>query len=372
MFEDYTYELLLADVLANAPSGVDTRQGSIFYDAVSGILIKVAKLYADLDLVFELTQMDTTTDQYLDIKASEYGITRHPATSTQYNVTFTGTIPDTGERFFTNGIYFTLRKDENEKMYLEAETAGTAGNDVLEGTPAIPVNNIQGLAAATFGEIVRYGADKEDDEHLRTRVHEKISGSAENGNRQHYKTWCESIEGVGLARIISLWNGPNTVKAVLISTVGTPCSERTVQDVQDYIDPAAKGYTACIDGKTYIVGDGLGEGVANLGAHFTAAAADEVPISVRFSAQLRTGTDEAAVRTEVTTALVDYLRNLVLNTENASDIAVRLSNIGAVILSVPSVLDYSNLTLNGGMENIFPDENSVPVLEEVTLDVVPR
>ena len=74
MFEDYTYELLLADVLANAPGGVDTRQGSIFYDAVSGILIKIAKLYTDLELVFELTQIDTTTGEYLDKKASEYGI----------------------------------------------------------------------------------------------------------------------------------------------------------------------------------------------------------------------------------------------------------------------------------------------------------
>ena len=43
MFEDYTYERLLEDVLNNAPEDIDTRQGSIFYDAVSGILLKVAK-----------------------------------------------------------------------------------------------------------------------------------------------------------------------------------------------------------------------------------------------------------------------------------------------------------------------------------------
>ena len=43
MFEDMTYEKLLEDVLSNAPTGVDTRSGSIFYDAISGILIKIAK-----------------------------------------------------------------------------------------------------------------------------------------------------------------------------------------------------------------------------------------------------------------------------------------------------------------------------------------
>ena len=61
MFEDYTYERLLEDVLNNAPEGIDTRQGSIFYDAVSGVLIKVAKLYTDLDLVVELSRLTTTS-----------------------------------------------------------------------------------------------------------------------------------------------------------------------------------------------------------------------------------------------------------------------------------------------------------------------
>ena len=56
MFEDMTYERLLTDVLGNAPDGVDTRQGSIFYDAVSGVLIKIAKLYSDLDMIVDLTR----------------------------------------------------------------------------------------------------------------------------------------------------------------------------------------------------------------------------------------------------------------------------------------------------------------------------
>ena len=60
MFEDKTYEALLQEVLDNAPNGIDTRQGSIFYDAVSGVIIKIAELYIDLDLVFTLTQVTST------------------------------------------------------------------------------------------------------------------------------------------------------------------------------------------------------------------------------------------------------------------------------------------------------------------------
>ena len=213
MFEDYTYERLLEDVLNSAPEGIDTRQGSIFYDAVSGILLKVAKLYTDLDLVVEMTTVATATDEALDTKAAEYGITRLAATRAKYRAIFDGTTPEVGERFYYDLSYFVLRQDENTGVYyFEAEVAGESGNNIYAGTPAVPVNNIEGLISATFGEIYENGSDAEDDESLRNRVFEKIFGPAENGNKQHYKTWCESIDGVGRARIVPLWNGENTVK----------------------------------------------------------------------------------------------------------------------------------------------------------------
>ena len=80
MFEGYTYERLLEEVLNNAPEDIDTRQGSIFYDAVSGPLLKIAKLYTDLDLIVEMVSVVTATGEALDARAGEYGITRLAAT----------------------------------------------------------------------------------------------------------------------------------------------------------------------------------------------------------------------------------------------------------------------------------------------------
>ena len=369
MFEDKTYEALLQEVLDNAPDGIDTRQGSIFYDAVSGVIIKIAELYMDLDLVFTLTQVDTTSGEYLDVKASEYGLTRHAATNAKYNVTFEGTTPESGERFFTGGQYFVLGKTDSDVLYLEAETAGTVNNGIISGTPAVPVNNIQGLESASFGEILEYGTDTEDDDSLRQRVREKIGGPAENGNKQHYKTWCESYDGVGKARIFPLWNGANTVKAVLINPLGLPCSNELVADVQNYVDPAENGYTVTIDGVTYAVGDGLGEGVANLGAHFTAVSALPAVISVSFTAELASGYTLADAKAEFETAMTAYLKNMVLTTEEPADVVVRVSSVGALITAMKSVLDYSSLTLNGGTENIAPGDNYVPVIGEVVVNV---
>ena len=36
MFSDKTYDKLLDEALSNAPDDVDTRQGSIYYDAIAG------------------------------------------------------------------------------------------------------------------------------------------------------------------------------------------------------------------------------------------------------------------------------------------------------------------------------------------------
>lgn len=367
MFESKTYEYIMNEVLENAPEDIDTRQGSIFYDAVSGVVMEIAKLYTDLDLVFTLTQVDSTSEEYLDIKASEYGITRHAATSAKYNVTFTGTAPNVGERFFTDGQYFILGKTDSNVLYLEAETAGTLNNGIVSGTQAIPVNNISGLETALFGSILEYGTDTEDDDSLRRRVREKIGGPAENGNKQHYKTWCESYDGVGKARIFPLWNGPNTVKAVLINPDGLPCSAELVAAVQEYVDPATNSYTTTVGGVTYVVGDGLGEGVANLGAHFTAVSASSLAINVSFTAELASGYTVQDAQAATEAALILYLKDMVMNAEEADDVIVRVSNIGALISGLDAVLDYSNLTINGDTENIAPGDNYVPIAGTVTI-----
>lgn len=370
MFEAYTYEALLDDVLRNAPEGIDTRQGSIFYDAVSGICLQIARMYTDVERVFQLVFVSTAEGEYLDMKASEYGMRRLNATTAKYRLVYEGATPSIGARFFHNetGLYFRVGNDDGV-LFLEAEEAGTRYNEIPIGDLAVPVNTIQGLISSTFGAVYEYGTDDETDESLRTRVQEKIAGPAENGNKQHYKTWCESVDGVGLARIFPLWNGPNTVKAVLISPLGLPCSANIVENVQNYVDPSTKGITVEIGGKKYPVGDGLGEGVANLGAHFTATPADSVNISVRFKAILADGRSSDDVQQEVTEALTEHFKELVMETESAKDIVVRITAVGAMISGVDSVVDYSDLTLNGGTSNIYPGEDGVPVVSEVIVDV---
>lgn len=213
MFEAYTYEQLMREVLAAAPPGLDTRQGSIFFDSTSAVVNKIARLYADLDRVVTLVTIFTASDEYLNLKAGEFGMTRLAATPAKYRFVYTGTRPAVGWRFFHNdtGYYFLLRETESGELYLEAETPGTACNDIQDGDIAVPVDTVVGMTSANFAGIYEYGTDAETDDAFRARIMEKVAGPAENGNKQHYKTWCESRDGVGRARIEPLWNGENTV-----------------------------------------------------------------------------------------------------------------------------------------------------------------
>lgn len=370
MFEDRTYENLLEEVLDEAPEDIDTRQGSIFFDAVAAITIKIAKLYSDLNLVVDMTTVASATGTALDVKAGEYGVERNEATPARYYVDFEGTMPNEGERFFTDELFFTLYHDKvNDIHYLEAEDAGTIGNTVLQGTMALPVGNISGLDSATFGLIYEYGADIEDDESLRSRVQNKISGPAENGNKEHYKLWCEEVDGVGRARIYPLWNGPNTVKAVLVDMNGKPCSQTKVTEVQNHVDPATKGYTATVDGKTYVVGDGLGEGAANIGAHFTATAAEVLPIDVSFFAELGKNYSKDAATAEVREKVGEYIQNICIAATDTQGTIVRRTTIGAILSDLPCIVDYEDLLLNGEEANIRPKDDEAPVLGEVTIEV---
>lgn len=368
MFEAYTYEAIMADAIARAPDGIDTRQGSIYYDAISGVCLRIAKYYTDLDLIREMSTLLTATGEALDDKAAEHGIVRRTATPAQYKAEFEGTIPKDGERFYYDMAYFVLKTvdDQHQNVRLfQAEKPGEDGNDIYPGTPAVPVNTIPGLTAATFGDIYLRGTDDEDDNSLRSRTLETISGAAENGNKQHYKIWSESRTGVGRARIYPLWQGENTVKAVLIDPTGKPCSPSVVQDVQKYIDPADKGMTYDIDGKKYVKGDGLGNGVANIGAHFTAVAANPLEISVAFKAEIKSGYSSSQVQQEAKEAIQQYFKEIVLSSDDGTESVVRVSAVGAIISGVKSLTDYSDLKLNGEDVNITPESEDVPVLKEV-------
>ena len=63
--------------------------------------------------------------------------------------------------------------------------------------------------------------------------------------------------------------------------------------------------------------------------------------------------------------ITGYFQDLAIDSDENTEIIVRISTIGAMISELSQVLDYSELTINGQMSNIVLGMDEVPVLEEV-------
>lgn len=372
MFEDRTFENIRDEMLAEFPADIDIREGSIAYDSVSAVAAKAAMLYVDIANCYELTNLEKSSGEYLDSFASEHGLKRINSTSAIYEFLYEGNDKylESGMEFYdeSGDYYFTLRSDDTENYILVSNETGTTQNTILSGTPAIPVSNIEGLTSSSFGRLITPGIDDETDDSLRSRIKDKISGPAENGNKSQYKSWCESIEGVGRAFIYPLKYGPNTVEAILISPDGLPVAESVVDKVQNYIDPKKPEHLITYNGKKVTLGSGYGDGVASIGAHFIAFSADEYGLNIQADIQLNSDYTIDQAKSEINSAVKSYLKELALEAEQSK--TIRYSKIGSLIEQLGSVFDYFNLKINGESNNINIPDDSVAVLQEVDVSVV--
>ncbi len=106
-----------------------------------------------------------------------------------------------------------------------------------------------------------------------------------------------------------------------------------------------------------------GTGKAPIGARVTVEPATAVLISISATLTIAAGYNADSVKSAVTNNLQAYIRGLAFQADND----VRYVHIGQAILDTPGVVDYANLTVNGGTANIAIGQTEVAVLGSVTL-----
>jgi len=123
--------------------------------------------------------------------------------------------------------------------------------------------------------------------------------------------------------------------------------------------------TAWVDRAVYrsTFSQDTGTGKAPIGARVTVEPATSVLINVSAALTIIPGYNADSVRSAVVVNLRAYLQSLALQADND----VRYVRVGETILDTPGVLDYANLTLNGGTANITIGQTEVAVLGSVTL-----
>ena len=228
---------------------------------------------------------------------------------------------------------------------LTCETVGAAGNF---GTGLLlPIDYISGLETATLTDVIIYGEEEEETETFRTRYFEAINSDARDGNVAQYQQWANEYPGIGNYKVFPLWNGKNTVKVSILNSENGVASDQLISDFQKHLDPNSEG---------------LGNGVAPIGAVVPISTATEVPLTITGNVALANGYENTAGVEEMVKAFL-------------ADIAykktvVSYMSLGAVVQDCPCVDFLSDFKVNGEISNIALGAEEIAVLNSLTLVVV--
>jgi uncharacterized phage protein gp47/JayE len=196
------------------------------------------------------------------------------------------------------------------------------------------------------------GTDPESDAALYERIDEKRKYPATSGNEAHYRQWALACDGVGECRVDKLWDGPGTVRVVIVGYDMDPVDDTVVARCADYIETQRP-----------------------VGAAVTVASAAGLAISVTATVVIGSEVALADVQAAFVSKLDTYLHSVVSaafqaqreDKNAAKTCTVYYNRIAALLMDVDGVTDYRELLVNGGTETIVTDEISVPVLGEVSL-----
>lgn len=358
MCENITFEKLMERAVARIEeqnSNIDTREGSIVYNALAPAIYEIMGMYIEIDRIMNETFADTASREYLIKRAAERGIIPQPATKAILKGGFTPSALEIpiGSRFSLEKLNYTVIEKIGDGQYqLECETAGEEGN--LHFGQLIPINYIDKLETAELVELLIPGEDEEDTESIRKRYYQSLEAESYGGNKIDYKIKVGLIKGVGGVKVYSghEWNGGGTVKIVITDSDFEKPTDTLVKSVQKEVDPVAT--------------PGEGIGIAPIGHIVTVVGVNEVEIDISTQIIYQPGYYFEAVKTDLEKAVDEYLQGLNSVWEDESNIIVRISQLETRILGVKGVLDVMNTTINGVSENYTVHKDSIVKRGELT------
>lgn len=355
MYENQSYDTILARMLARVPNDMDRRESSIIYQALAPAALELAQMYSGLNEVVNETFADTASRFYLLKRGKERGLYPNPATYAIVKAEIDAKIP-LGFRLSCNNINYTmtasLTSESGLFLYeLTCEIPGDIGNQSYGDL--IPLDNTVPITSAKILEIIIHGEEAETTDDFRIRYFADITSQAFGGNRADYLNYMRSLPDVGGSRIYPVWNGGGSVKIVFIDSTFNIPSAGLVAAVQQQIDP--------------IESAGKGSGLAPIGHTVTIEAATEEIINISVNCIFMHGYTWDDVRAEITNIVQDYLSELNKDwgdSEGDEDndregIIIRMSQIERRILDIVGIADVTGTKINGGAQNYQASHNSI-------------
>ena len=346
MYEDKTYASILSDAQKETGAGVQTGEGWLVGNALSALAYEAEKLYIQMDYICKQNHADTADLDELVKIARDRGIYRKTATNAEVLVEANCTVP-IGSRFYLKSFHYAVTETINEGKFqyrAVCEEAGTGPNGLTGELTAI--DHVDELETAEIKEILINGSDDETRDSLYTRYLQSFSMESFGGNIAQYKEQVGAISGVGGCKVEPVWNGPGTVKVVVISSVFGTCSEYLIKQIQEAAVPAEGG---------------SGYGFAPID--------HAVKVNVVTKISYMSGYNWNSIGAAVKKKIAEYLESIAAEWKNGDESTkstIYISKLQAAVLDVEGVVDISATTLNGSSANLVLNWNQIPVLGEVT------
>ena len=343
-------DAILARILGRIDSEYDTSKGSYFYDAASPVSVEFEAFYADAEASVRKIFAATASGEDLDrVVYDRAHLARKPATKAEGVVVFTGTpgtkiavgtVVRSSAAEYKTTASATILDDGTASCGVIAVLAGAQGNAAANVITVMAVTQT-GVYSVTNTDVVRGGYNEESDEELRERYYDILRNPPTSGNPAHYRQWAMEVTGVGDAKVLPRWNGPGTVKVVIVSSNNESAEEKLVEAVVENIEKNRP-----------------------VGATVTVESAEEKKIDVSATVLLAGAQTASSVQTAMEKALDTYLAAGAFDTP-----MIRYNRISEILMSIEGVEDYTALTVNGAEANVTVADTEIAVRGTVSIVV---
>lgn len=353
-------------MMARLPPDIDNTEGGFPWDFTKPTALEKAELL-QFHLVETIKIMfpEWSYGEYLDLHAKRVGLTRRAAGYAYAKVEvegIPGTIIPAGFAFavpsvnsqpaieFRTEEAVEIAEDGKATVGVLAVLPGTGGN-VPADAIVLMVSPMRGITAIKNPEKASGGTEEESDDSLRARIMEIEQGLDTGfvGCDADYIRWSKEVPGVGTSFVIANWNPEvkNSVKLVVLDANGEPANDHILELVYNHIMSPE---------------DRLSR-KAPIGAILTVVAPVMKEIAYSLSATLEDGYDATMVADSIAAAIQQYY--IRAKTEGL----VQYIHIHAIITQAPGIYDFTNLTMNGGIENIAIALDQYPVTASIDLGI---
>ena len=210
-FDNMTYENILNRMVEHVTSSypdLDTREGSILFNALAPAAMELAIAYSELDNVLAESFVETASREYLYVACEQIGmdVSMLDAHQGTFMGEFDVEVP-IGSRWNCDLFNYTvenlIEKDSATNYYkyeMLCETAGAEPNTVTGSLTAI-TDFPSDLTHAELTECLVEGEDELSEDEIRSLYYDFINSTASDGNVGQYERWCSEYDGIGNYKI---------------------------------------------------------------------------------------------------------------------------------------------------------------------------